>query len=731
MSITKIQQTTGGVSKYSPQFQIYNDKVYYAWRENYKIYTAISDLDGTNFTTNELISTVNSTRSNPQMQVYNNKIYYIYYEVFVVGTGGWGESIYNHQLFLAITDLDGSNLSINQYRIRLENYGYLIKTPQFYVYESTIYYIWSGSGLANLPSPSNFAQYELWFGTTDLNGNNFSCKQMTFADSVYDPYYEIFTPQFQVYGNIIHYVYSSYYNLCTASSDLDGDNFNFVNRYEEIEQQYPESYSDNSPQIQVYNNKLYYFWGRYTNYGDGLFFAFSNLDGSNFTIKFQVADYYDIRYPQFHVFNNKVYYSWVRYYWDTSFTATSNLDGSNFENNLYTTSSTAFDSPQLQVYMGKVYYVWNSKVSNVNQIWLGFEDVPIPPPVNDASQRTWGKDISVHLNKRIGEKQIIVYSNGTGIFLATMNPDGTEWKPKKIINTIYLVQLADIYNDEIYIYVGGYLYVLDSEGNILSTAEIATGVGSGEFFDFNNSKIYGWTRNSNYYVSINSINFDGTGYETHQITTRTFSTYFYFQRLSNKLVYFYTSSGRLYTATSDLDCSNFIGVDRLIKPAGYGRSLNNGITAYLDFYFYSVEEGFGGFQLGKLDSAGNFSYVLEEVSGDSHFGTFLKGSYLYYITAGGDTDAFIYVAKADLNGNVLFENDYVMVDFFNEIIVDPYDDGNNIFAWQQQQSHNNENIWLLHLWTLPGNGTIEPISVQCQVTDKLIDATTGNIITKI
>ena len=351
---------------------------------------------------------------------------------------------------------------------------------------------------------------------------------------------------------------------------------------------------------------------------------------------------------------------------------------------------------------------------------------------NPASQRTFDENISIHLNKQINGIQKIVYSNGTGIYLATMNPDGTEWAVKKIIDTTYNVQLADIYNDEIYIYMGNALYKFDSEGNILSTVEMTyIIIGSGDFFDFNNSKIYGWTRNSNYYVSINSVNFDGSGYETHQITTRTFSTYFYFQRLNDKFVYFYTSSGRLYTATSNLDCTNFVGVDRIIKPAGYGRSLNNGTTAYLDFYFYSVEEGFGGFQLGKLDSAGNFSYVLEEVSGDSHFGTFLKGSYLYYITAGGDTDAFIYVAKADLNGNVLFENDYVMVDFFNEIIVDPYDDGNNIFAWQQQQSHNNENIWLLHLWTLPGNGTIEPISVQCQVTDKLIDATTGNIITKI
>jgi len=727
MSITKIQQTSGGVAKYNPQFQIYNDKIYYVWRESYQIYRAISDLDGANFVSNVLISEVNTSRSNPQMQVYNNKIYYLYYETFVVGTGSWGSSIYNSQLFLAITDLDGNILYHYQYRIRLEDYGYIIKTPQFKVYNDNIYFAWSGSGLENLPSPSNYAQPELWFGSASLSGTGFTCQQLTFAEYVTDPYYEIFTPQLEVYDNKVYFVYSSYWNLCTAICDLDGSDFSFINRREEIEVIYPDSYSDNSPQMQIYNNKVYYFWAG-QNIDNSLFFAFSNLDGTNFTVKLQVDDYYSISYPQFQVYGNKVYYSWLRYYSDLSFTATSNLDGSNFENNLYITSSSAFDSPQLQVYSGTVYYVWNSRVSNINQIWLGIEEIPPPPPVNPASQRTWGKDVSVHLNKRIGEKQVIVYANTAGVFLGTMNPDGTNWKPKKIINTIYLVQLADIYNDEIYIYVGGYLYKLDSEGNILSTAEITHGVGSGEYFDFNNSKIYGWTRDTSYSVSINSINFDGSGYETHQITARTFSSYFYFQRLSNKLVYFYTSSGRLYTATSNLDCTDFVGVDRVIKPAGYGRSINNGTTAYLDFYFYDDIEGFGGFQLGKLDSAGNFSYIQQEVSGDSHFGTFLKGSYLYYITAGGDTDAFIYIAKADLNGNVLFENDYVMIDFFNDIIVDPYDDGNNIFAWHQQQSYNNENIWLLHLWTYPGHGAITSITAQCKVTDILIDATTGNII---
>ena len=345
---------------------------------------------------------------------------------------------------------------------------------------------------------------------------------------------------------------------------------------------------------------------------------------------------------------------------------------------------------------------------------------------NDASQRTWGKDVSVHLNKRIGEKQVIVYANNTGVFLGTMNPDGTEWKPKKIIDTIYLVQLADIYNDEVYIYVGGYLYKFNSEGNILSTAEITHGVGSGEYFDFNNSKIYGWTRNSGYYVSINSINLDGSGYETHQITARTFSSYFYFQRLGNKLVYFYVVSGvRLYTATSDLDCTNFVGVDTTLRPTGYGIAISNGTTAYLGFHTIGI-----GLQLGMIDINGNFTYANLPVSGQyTYYHPFFKDSYIYQVTLGGDTEVIVYTAKCDLSGNILSEDEFIISDYlYNDLFVDPYDDG-NIYAWGQLQYYANETIYQIHFWTYPGNGSTTPITVQCQVTDILTDASTGKTIT--
>jgi len=350
---------------------------------------------------------------------------------------------------------------------------------------------------------------------------------------------------------------------------------------------------------------------------------------------------------------------------------------------------------------------------------------------NDASQRTWGKDVSVHLNKRIGEKQVIVYANNTGVFLGTMNPDGTEWKPKKIIDTIYLVQLADIYNDEVYIYVGGYLYKFNSEGNILSTAEITHGVGSGEYFDFNNSKIYGWTRNSGYYVSINSINLDGSGYETHQITARTFSTYFYFQRLGSKFVYFYASSGRLYTATSDLDCTNFVGVDTTLRPTNYGFCISSDSIAYFSFRILDSDDYIS--QVGMLDSSGNFSYLPQSLSGYTYWGMFLKGSYLYQVTVGGEVaDSDIYVAKADLNGNILSEDDAYIVPegLYNDLFVDPYDDG-NIYAWGQLQYYANETIYQIHLWTYPGNGSTTPITVQCQVTYILTDASTGKTITPL
>ena len=340
---------------------------------------------------------------------------------------------------------------------------------------------------------------------------------------------------------------------------------------------------------------------------------------------------------------------------------------------------------------------------------------------NAASQRTWGKDVSIHLNKRIGEKQVIIYTNNTGVFLGTMNPDGTNWKPKKIIDTEYLIRVVDVYNEEIYIYIDN-LYVFDVDGNIVSLINMPTGLNA-DFFDFSNGKIYGWTKSINvpFSVSINSVNLNGTGYETHQITARTFSTYFYFRRLGNKLVYFYASSGRLYTATSDLDCTNFVGVDRIIRPTGIGYITSNASNAYVNFYITGV-----GWHLGILASGGNFTYLTQALSGQTYFQMVIKGSYLYQVTINFEGNVF--VAKTDLDGNVLSEDEYILPEEPYEISVDPYDDG-NIYSWTQQQLYNNGNIALRHLWTYPGNGPITPTTVQCQVTQTLTDASTGKQIT--
>ena len=74
------------------------------------------------------------------------------------------------------------------------------------------------------------------------------------------------------------------------------------------------------------------------------------------------------------------------------------------------------------------------------------------------------------------------------------------------------------------------------------------------------------------------------------------------------------------------------------------------------------------------------------------------------------------------------EESYEVGDFIYDVKVDASGDYYK-YAWSQEQLYDEGNISSLHLWTYPGNGPITPITVQCQVTQTLIDATIGKTIT--
>ena len=121
---------------------------------------------------------------------------------------------------------------------------------------------------------------------------------------------------------------------------------------------------------------------------------------------------------------------------------------------------------------------------------------------NDASQRTWGKDVlSVPLNKRIGDKQYIIHRTYDCIYLSTMDPDGTQWKPiviAKIDGEIALLA-CDVYDNEIYAVITRitdsvyYLDLMrfDLDGNVIFNNDNIVSSSYGfSHFDFTVSKLY-------------------------------------------------------------------------------------------------------------------------------------------------------------------------------------------------------------------------------------------------
>ena len=89
-----------------PQLQVVDDKIYYVWCQSdgdaVQIWTAVMNTDGTGWTTTKrTTSAEDHNLYYPQFQVVNDKIYYVYYEYI------YGEL--DRQIFTAIMDIDGSN----------------------------------------------------------------------------------------------------------------------------------------------------------------------------------------------------------------------------------------------------------------------------------------------------------------------------------------------------------------------------------------------------------------------------------------------------------------------------------------------------------------------------------------------------------------------------------------------------------------------------------------------
>jgi len=294
-------------------------------------------------------------KDRPQLQVVGNLIYYTWQESDASGI----------QIWLGTININGTGWVA----VKLTSSATNKTLPQFHIVGDKIYYTWQESD----------GNYQIWTAISDLDGGNFTAtKQTTGATNKENP-------QLQVFGEgedeKVYYVYQEYvegyYALMHAVADLDGANWSATQLY------WVSLHGIYNPQLEVVGTKIYYVFSYRISSSlpaDGLVTAYSNLDGTNFTIAGGDNDSdYDIQPPQLQVVGEKIYYVYATYHTGDPYhqivVASANLNGTGFSKSKKTTSSVSKITPQLEVFEDKIHYVWHESDGSKTQIWTAIMNI--------------------------------------------------------------------------------------------------------------------------------------------------------------------------------------------------------------------------------------------------------------------------------------------------------------------------------------------------------------------
>lgn len=389
------QNTDSLSDKVFPQFQVVGDqvvgeKIYYVWSEKkegdeeyYQIWTGI--LDGTKFEATKRTESLYD-KKNPQLQVFGNEIYYVWQGKDEKG---------HYQIWTAETGLDGTGFK--ETATKRTSTPFHKVHPQLEIAGDKIYYTWSElDGL----------YYQIWTAEMNKNGNNFeNITQRT--NTPFDKYY----PQFQVVESKgkIFYVWQEedhkesdqgHYQIWTAEMELGNTGY-FTTATQRTRRTTSDSdkehhFDKEHPQLQVFENKIYYVWQVDVWQEDGdahyqIWTAEMNLDG--------IDDFNPIKrtntsstkiFPQLEVRDKKIYYTWSESDVVTPpglpkyqiWTAEMGLDGTDFKTTKRTKISYNKFHTQMQIVNEKIYYVWQEEVvwqeeddKRFYQIWRGSSDL--------------------------------------------------------------------------------------------------------------------------------------------------------------------------------------------------------------------------------------------------------------------------------------------------------------------------------------------------------------------
>ena len=281
------KRTSGQFDKVFPQLHVAGNKIYYVWQQpdatkNRQIWTVEMNIDGTEWKEVQRTNTP-FDKQFPQLQVVGNKIYYT-----------WNESDGKYrQIWTAEMNLDGTGWKA----MKRTSSPFDKFEPQLQVVGEKIYLVWR---------ESDGVHFQIWTSAMNRDGTGWQANKRT--SSPYDKH----NPQLQMNGNKIYYAWheadgpdfrKARYQVWTAQMNLDGTEWKATQRTNTPFDKY-------TPQFQVKGDKIYYVWEESDGKYRQIWTAVTGKEGTGWRAEKRTRSPYGKYDPQFQIIGNKIYYVW-------------------------------------------------------------------------------------------------------------------------------------------------------------------------------------------------------------------------------------------------------------------------------------------------------------------------------------------------------------------------------------------------------------------------------------
>lgn len=246
-------------------------------------------------------------------------------------------------------------------------------------------------------------------------------------------------------------------------------------------------------------------------------------------------------YPKFKIYNNNIYYLWNKRDTDNVtqvWFATSNLDGSEFVEIQLTNGSKSMDKPELYIYNNIIYITWYgvSVEGGRYQVWItsmnldasDFKVLHITNHITGAKDpKIVVKNDVIYLAYEMGRYDATRYHH---MVRAKLNIDGTEFyetaassSPNEVVRNVELFISDDPNDNKIYyIWTRNYfiddppslnIYSADMELQNFTNVMIIIKASSGNLYVKDDKIYFAWVSYINSKGICSVVNIDGTGYE--------------------------------------------------------------------------------------------------------------------------------------------------------------------------------------------------------------------------